>query len=65
MQLLFEGSEETPGVAGLEIIKGQVTKFNASDQLKVPQIGWNGFSKVKASRFLDEVSINQSVSRTL
>ena len=39
-QLLFEGSEENPGVEGLSIFKGQVTKFPASE-LKVPHMGWN------------------------
>lgn len=39
-QVLFEGSEEAPDVAGLGFFKGQVRKFNAPG-LKVPQIGWN------------------------
>ncbi len=38
MQVLFDDSEEAPGVAGLGLIKGSVLKFN---QGKVPQIGWN------------------------
>jgi imidazole glycerol-phosphate synthase subunit HisH len=39
-QLLFESSEESPGVAGLGIFKGEVRKF-AQERVKVPQIGWN------------------------
>lgn len=39
MQLLFSESEESPGVKGLDIIKGKVKRF--STKLKVPQIGWN------------------------
>lgn len=39
-QLLFEGSEETPGVAGLGFFKGMVKRFSTPG-LKVPQIGWN------------------------
>ncbi len=39
-QILFEGSEESPGVAGLGIFKGQVTKFR-TQRLKVPHMGWN------------------------
>lgn len=39
-QLLFEGSEENPGVAGLGFFPGVVRRF-ATPQLKVPQIGWN------------------------
>lgn len=39
-QVLFEGSEEAPDVAGMGFFKGQVRKFDAPG-LKVPQIGWN------------------------
>jgi len=43
LQALFEGSEETPGIAGLGILPGQVKKFKRG-QLSVPQIGWNGIT---------------------
>ncbi len=39
-QVLFEGSEECPGVAGLGHFKGRVRHFPPSD-LKVPHMGWN------------------------
>ncbi len=39
-QLLFDASEETPGVAGFGRFPGQVKRF-AAPGLKVPQIGWN------------------------
>ena len=39
-QLLFESSEETPGVAGFGKFAGAVRRFHAPG-LKVPQIGWN------------------------
>ncbi|MCF8056182.1 MAG: imidazole glycerol phosphate synthase subunit HisF [Desulfocapsa sp.] len=48
LQALFEGSEESPGVAGLSVLKGQVKRFRASD-LSVPQIGWNGLNLHKES----------------
>ncbi len=41
LQTLFEGSEESPGVPGLAIIKGLVKHFDSSAG-SVPQIGWNG-----------------------
>jgi len=41
LQLLFESSEETPGVKGLGILKGKITKIPDDMGLKVPQIGWN------------------------
>ncbi len=40
-QLLFEESEESPGIKGLSILKGRVRKFKPSNGLKVPNIGWN------------------------
>jgi imidazole glycerol-phosphate synthase subunit HisH len=39
-QLLFENSEESPGVEGLGLFKGTVQRFK-TEHLKVPQIGWN------------------------
>ena len=41
LQAFFEGSEETPGIAGLGILKGQVKRFT-DQNLSVPHIGWNG-----------------------
>ena len=40
LQILFEGSEESPGVAGLGLLKGMVRKIQAPG-LKVPHMGWN------------------------
>ncbi len=39
MQLLYEGSEESPGVAGLGILPGRVSRLNAG--VKHPQMQWN------------------------
>lgn len=41
LQLLFEGSEESPGQPGLGILPGTVRKFPESPGLKVPHMGWN------------------------
>ncbi len=43
LQLLFEGSEEDPGVRGLGIFKGLVRRIEAPD-LKIPHMGWNSLS---------------------
>ena len=40
LQVLFEGSEESPGAEGLGILPGKVVRFGAED-LKVPHMGWN------------------------
>ena len=48
LQMLFEGSEEDPGVAGLGIFKGLVRKIVAPG-LKVPHMGWNSLALQAAS----------------
>src|SRR5690606_13346209 len=37
---LFENSQESPGVQGLGVFKGEVRRF-AESGLKVPHMGWN------------------------
>jgi imidazole glycerol-phosphate synthase subunit HisH len=39
-QLLFQASEESPGVEGLGFLEGNVRRFKTAG-IKVPQIGWN------------------------
>ena len=41
LQLLFESSEETPGVAGLGILKGKIVRIPEGPGLKIPHMGWN------------------------
>ena len=48
LQLMFEESEESPGVKGLGIFKGKIVRFPQSE-LKVPQIGWNSLEFPKES----------------
>jgi glutamine amidotransferase len=42
MQILFERSDESPGVSGLGVVSGSVEKFSAG--VKIPHIGWNDVS---------------------
>lgn len=42
MQILFEESEEAPGVEGMGFIKGSVPRFGGD--VKVPHMGWNSIS---------------------
>ena len=41
LQLLFESSEEAPGVAGLGILKGKILRIPERAGLKIPHMGWN------------------------
>ena len=47
MQLLFEESEESPGVAGLGVIPGKVTRFDDALVESVPHMGWNGARTIR------------------
>lgn len=55
LQLLFPESQETPGVKGLDIFKGTITKIpNQNRTLKIPHMGWNNISiKQKNGIFKD------------
>ena len=48
LQILFDGSEESPGAKGLGLIHGMVRRINAP-KLKVPHMGWNSL-KIKEPR---------------
>ncbi len=41
LQLMFESSEETPGVEGLKLLKGKIVKIPDNGELKIPHMGWN------------------------
>ena len=41
LQLLFESSDETPGVEGLGLLKGKIVKIPLAPGLKIPHMGWN------------------------
>lgn len=64
LQLLFDESEESPGVKGLGLIKGKITKIpteykadngNIMTQ-KVPQIGWNSIEINPSSRLFNGIT---------
>lgn len=53
LHLLFESSEESPGVEGLGIFKGSVVKI-PDRGFKIPHMGWNNISLTKKSRILPD-----------
>src|SRR5918994_1292079 len=46
LQVVFEASEESPGVEGLGLMPGRVVRLEG-DGLRVPHIGWNELSLVR------------------
>lgn len=41
LQLLFERSDEAPGMEGLGILKGEILRIPDKEGLKIPHMGWN------------------------
>ena len=41
LQLMFERSEESPGVEGLGLFKGEILRIPDQEGLKIPHMGWN------------------------
>ena len=41
LQLLFEKSDESKGVAGLGILKGEICRIPDAEGIKIPHMGWN------------------------
>jgi glutamine amidotransferase len=48
MQMLFDASDEAPGVPGLGVVPGRVTRLPST--VRLPQIGWNTIEVVAGSR---------------
>lgn len=61
LQLLFEESEESPGVKGLGIFKGKIRKFPANMGLKIPHIGWNSLEIKQNDTIFKEIPENSYV----
>ncbi|MCI8360575.1 MAG: imidazole glycerol phosphate synthase subunit HisH [Clostridiales bacterium] len=55
LQLLFEESEESPGVQGLGVFSGRFRRFPDDMGLKVPHIGWNSLSIRKTEGIFRDV----------
>lgn len=41
LQLLFESSEESPGVEGLGLLPGKIVRIPDREGFKIPHMGWN------------------------
>lgn len=53
-QMLFEASEEAPGVSGLGLLEGEVRRFGGG--LPVPHVGWNQLEELRKEPLLEGVS---------
>ena len=55
LQLMFEESEETPGVKGLGLLKGKIVRIPDGEGLKIPHIGWNNLSYPNKGRLYKDI----------
>ena len=55
LQLLFEGSDESEGVRGLDILKGEIRKIPDAPGLKIPHIGWNSLRFMNDGRLFRNI----------
>src|SRR6185369_2558754 len=63
MQWLFQGSDEAPGVAGLGVMPGRISRLdgNADQRLKVPHVGWNALTFTQPARLLAGLAAGSQV----
>lgn len=61
LQLMFESSEEGPGVKGLGLLPGKIVKFPEKEGFKIPHMGWNSIDVKEGSRLFKGVFNNSYV----
>ena len=61
LQLMFESSEEGPGVKGLGLLPGKLVKFPEKEGFKIPHMGGNSIDVKEGSRLFKGVSNNSYV----
>ena len=61
LQLLFEGSEESEGVAGVHLLDGEILRIPEQEGLKIPNIGWNSLDLQNNGRLFENLNGNPFV----
>ena len=61
LQLLFESSEEAPGVPGLGLLKGKIRRIPAAPGLTIPHMGWNSLTLQNEGRLFASIPDNAYV----
>ncbi len=62
LQLLFERSDESDGVSGLGILKGEIIRIpDNNGELKIPQIGWNTIQLQRNCKLFEGMEDNSYV----
>ena len=61
LQLLFERSDESAGVDGLGILKGEILRIPDRDGLKIPHMGWNSLKLQNNGRLFADMNDDEYV----
>ena len=61
LQLLFESSDEAPGVEGLGLLKGKIKRIPDKEGLKIPHMGWNSLKVKEGARLFEGIGENPYV----
>ncbi len=61
LQLLFEKSDESKGISGLGILKGEICRIPDNPELKIPHMGWNSLHLQNGGRLFRDVKENAYV----
>ena len=61
LQLLFEHSDEAPGVEGLGILKGEILRIPDKEGYKIPHMGWNSLHLENNGRLFKGIAENSYV----
>ena len=56
LQLMFESSEEAPGVEGLGLLPGKIVRIPEGEGVKIPHIGWNSLSFPNPGRLFQGIA---------
>ena len=55
LQVLFDTSEESPGVAGLGLLRGKILRLPEDSGLKISHIGWNSLEITRLGKLLSNL----------
>ena len=61
LQLMFESSDEAPGVSGLGLLPGKIVAFPETKGYKIPHMGWNSLAVKEGKRLFEGLPENPYV----
>lgn len=55
LQLIFDSSDEAPGVKGLGILPGKIVAFPKKEGYKIPHMGWNSITIHEGAKLFEGI----------